>query len=214
MKKFDVICFDVDSTLVACEGVDWLAEKKGVGQEVRQLTELAMSGNTPMEEVFRKKIDLLKPSKKELEVLGEYYCSQLVEKAEDVVTSLKSAGIDIWLVTGGLLPAVIPLANTLHISSDNIHANEVYFDSTGSYLGINPDCTLIQTQGKAACVEKIGSNRRIAFVGDSVTDLATKQHVTTFIGYGGVKVRQKVKDESEFFIKSRSLEPLLWLALD
>lgn len=214
MKKFDVICFDVDSTLVACEGVDWLADEKGVGREVRRLTELAMNGETPMEEVFRKKIDILKPSKKDLELLGKYYCSQLVEKAEDVVASLKSVGIDVWLVTGGLLPAIIPLAETLHISSDNIHANEVYFDSQGEYVGINPDCTLIQSQGKASCVEKIGNNRKIAFVGDSVTDLATKHHVTTFIGYGGVKIRQKVKDESDFFIKSRSLEPLLWLTLD
>ena len=26
--KFDVICFDVDSTLVTCEGVDWLAKQR------------------------------------------------------------------------------------------------------------------------------------------------------------------------------------------
>jgi phosphoserine phosphatase len=214
MKKFDVICFDVDSTLVQCEGVDWLADQKGVGGEVRHLTELAMSGDLPMEEVFSKKIDILKPSKKELGILGEYYCSQLVEKAEEVVDSLMSADIDVWLVTGGLLPAILPLANTLRISQENIHANEVYFDLTGNYLGINHNCTLVKTNGKADCVKKIGNNRRVAFVGDSVTDLATKPNVTSFIGYGGVKARQKVKDESEFFIKSQSLEPLLWLVLD
>ena len=58
-NKYDIICFDVDSTLVACEGVDWLAEQKGVEKEVRFLTEQAMTGGVPMEEVLAKKIDIL-----------------------------------------------------------------------------------------------------------------------------------------------------------
>ena len=61
--------------------------------------------------------------------------------------------------------------------------------------------------------EKIARGRKIAFVGDSVTDLATQPVVTTFIGFGGVVTRKKVKEEAEFFIKAKSLEPLLWLVV-
>ncbi len=213
-NKYDIICFDVDSTLVACEGVDWLAEQKGVEKEVRFLTEQAMTGEVPMEEVFAKKIDILRPSKKDLELLGEYYCSQLVEKAQDVVDELKEAGHDIYLVTGSFTPAILCLADKLGITPDHIHANEVYHDNFGDYRGLNLNCSLTKATGKAECARIIGNNKKTAFIGDSVTDLATKPVVTTFIGYGGVKIRKRVKENADFFIKSRSLEPLLWLVLD
>lgn len=211
LPNYDVICFDVDSTLVTIEGVDWLAQQKGVGKQVQHLTQLAMDGEVPMQEVFGKKIDILAPSRSELEELGKYYCSQITDGAEKVVQTLTDLGIEVWLITGGLYLALLPLADKLHIPQDHIHANEVYFDEMGNYKGINKNCTLTRTDGKAQCATVIGKGRQMAFVGDSVTDLATKSVVKTFIGFGGVVTRKKVKEEAEFFIKSKSLEPLLSL---
>lgn len=213
-NKFDTICFDVDSTLVACEGLDWLAEQKGLGSEVKKITEQAMNGEVKMENSFAKKIDLIKPSKKELELLGEYYCSKLVESASDVVFNLKQAGLDIWLVTGSLQPAIFCLAERLQIPLNHVFSNEVYHNSYGDYQGIDQGSPLTKSSGKASCVQKIGKDKKIAFIGDSVTDLATKPVVSSFIGYGGVTVRSTVKENAEFFIKTRSMEPLLWLVLD
>jgi phosphoserine phosphatase len=213
-NKYDIICFDVDSTLVKCEGLDWLAEEKGVGEEVCHLTEQAMNGEVPMEEIFSKKLDILRPSKKDLDLLGEYYCSKLVEKSTDVLETLHKAGLDIYLVTGSFTPAILCLAEKLQIPEDHIHANEIYHDTFGEYRGINLNCSLTKSSGKKECATAIGNNKKIAFVGDSVTDLATQPVVTTFIGYGGVKVRKKVKENADFYIKSESLEPLLWLILD
>ncbi|MEK7605935.1 MAG: HAD-IB family phosphatase [Patescibacteria group bacterium] len=211
--KFDVICFDVDSTLVTCEGVDWLAKQKGVGEQVKRLTELAMTGKVPMEEVFCQKIDILKPSQKEMQALGEYYCSKLTKGALDVIKDLRKVGVEIFLVTGGFLPAILPLAAKLKIPPARVHANDVYTNKNGHYKGINRECSLTTSNGKAICAKNIAQGRKIAFVGDSVTDLATQPVVTTFIGFGGVVTRKKVKEEADYFIKTESLEPLLWLVV-
>ncbi len=209
--NYHAICFDVDSTLVTCEGLDWLAELKGVGEEVKSLTTKAMNGEVPMESVFGKKLDIIRPSQKELLKVGEYYCSSITDGVEEVFDVLKQLGVDIWLVTGSFYDALYPLADRLQIPRDKIHANDVYFDDLGNYQGINLDCTLTKASGKAQCAKVIGQGREVAFIGDSVTDLATKPVVKTFVGFGGVVTRQKVKDEAEFFIKSPSLAPLLSL---
>lgn len=210
----DIIIFDVDSTLVTIEGLDWLAEQKGVGDSVKKLTQLSMEGAVPMEEVFAKKLSILAPTRKEIATLAAYYCQTLSEDCEEVVATLLSAHKDVWLVTGSFTQAVTPLADKLRIPRQNIHANDIYFDASDRFKGINADCTLTKASGKSRCVQKIGKNKRVAFVGDSVTDLATQPYVTTFVGYGGVAVRKKVRDEAAFFIKSKSLAPLLTLVLD
>lgn len=211
--NYEVICFDVDSTLVTCEGVDWLAEQKGLGEQVKKLTELAMTGQVPMEDVFCQKIEILKPSRQEMQALGEYYCSCLTDGVVDVFRDLRKLGVEISLVTGGFSPAILNLADKLEIPPNRVHANDIYTNKNGDYQGINRECSLTTSKGKAICAKNIGRGRKIAFVGDSVTDLATQPVVTTFIGFGGVVTRQKVKEEADFFIKSKSLEPLLWLIL-
>ena len=49
------IFFDFDSTLVKLETLDVLAQMKGIGEEVKVLTEASMNGLVPIEEVFEKK---------------------------------------------------------------------------------------------------------------------------------------------------------------
>ena len=45
-----LICFDMDSTLIRTEVIDELADRAGVGEEVRAITESAMRGEIDFEE--------------------------------------------------------------------------------------------------------------------------------------------------------------------
>ena len=38
LKRAGAVCFDVDSTVITHEGIDLLADFKGVGKEVSELT--------------------------------------------------------------------------------------------------------------------------------------------------------------------------------
>ena len=55
-----LICFDMDSTLVHTECIDELAERAGVGDQVRAITESAMRGEIDFKESFTQRCKLLK----------------------------------------------------------------------------------------------------------------------------------------------------------
>src|SRR5688500_1106086 len=127
MNAYDIIFFDVDSTIVAVEGVDWLAERKGVYEEVARLTKLSMEGEVTIDAVFAQKLNLLAPSIKELESVGEMYCQSLTDDASQFIESLQSAGKEVWLVSGSFHPAIAILADYLKIPIARTKTNAVYF---------------------------------------------------------------------------------------
>lgn len=212
-KKHDIICFDVDSTLVTCEGLDWLAEQKKIGDKVKVLTQLSMEGTVPMQEVFEKKLNILSPTRSEMKQVGEHYCQSITEDAVGVIDVLQALKKEIWLITGGFAPAIMPLAKKLRIPTSNIMTNVIFFNDQGFYKGIDVTNQLANADGKSIHVQTLGRGRKVAFVGDGVTDLATKPFVKTFIGYGGVVTRKAVEQNSVYFIKQRSLAPLLQYVL-
>ena len=46
-----LICFDMDSTLIQTEVIDELAERAGVGEKVKAITESAMQGDIDLRKV-------------------------------------------------------------------------------------------------------------------------------------------------------------------
>lgn len=55
-----LICFDMDSTLIETEVIDELADRAGVGEQVRAITERAMRGEIDFKESFTQRVALLK----------------------------------------------------------------------------------------------------------------------------------------------------------
>jgi phosphoserine phosphatase len=50
---------------------------------------------------------------------------------------------------------------------------------------------------------------RAAFIGDGVSDLEAKPAVDLFIGYGGVQIRERVKENADIFITARDLRAVV-----
>ena len=53
-----LICFDMDSTLIETEVIDELAERAGVGEHVRAITESAMRGEIDFTESLRRRVGM------------------------------------------------------------------------------------------------------------------------------------------------------------
>jgi phosphoserine phosphatase len=212
---FTHLIFDVDSTLANIEGLDWLADKKGLGDQVKTMTEAAMNGQVKMQDIFEKKVNLIAPSRFDMQLLGNYYTQQLVEDAADVITIFQTLDKQIHLVTGSFQPAIDILAQHLHLPSNHIFANPIIFKPDDSYDHIQPDHPLSNSGGKATIVQQILKKHPgySVFVGDSVTDKETDQVVDQFIGYGGIIIRHKVKHSAKIFITCHSLSPLLSILL-
>ena len=211
MKKFDAVFFDVDSTLVKIEGLDWIASYKEKGGEIQELTKKSMEGRMGFNEAMVKKMRILAPSLEEMRMLGRIYCQHLVDGVEHVVSLLHALGKEVWILSGNFRPAVEILAEKLGIPDDRIICNNIFFNAHGAYCGFDVENDLTHNNGKARVMKRIcrKNKHRTVFVGDGVTDLEAKDCVALFVGFGGVVERKIVKEKADVYISTPSLYPLL-----
>ena len=197
--KFRHVFFDVDSTLVTIEGIDVLANGN---PEIARLTEAAMNGEITVDEVYGKRLEIIRPAMPAVAALGERYVASLTDGARDAVTRLRDAGVNVQLVTAGIRQAILILADHLGISHRAVNAVALHFDGTGKYEDFDRTSPLTRTGGKETVVRDLRarSKGKAAFIGDGVTDLETKPVVDLFIGFGGVHVRDRVKENADVYV--------------
>lgn len=197
--KYRLLFFDVDSTLVTIEGIDVLAAGN---PEVARLTEMAMNGEISVEDVYAKRLEAIRPTRDAVDALAQRYIASIVEGVEDSFATLREAGAVIHLVTAGLARAIAPLAARLRVPDRSVHAVGISFDDKGNYVDFDGHNPLARSGGKEVVVRDVRarSKGKAAFIGDGVTDLETKPAVDLFIGFGGVHVRPRVKENAEVFV--------------
>jgi phosphoserine phosphatase len=209
-RSFDLVCFDCDSTLSRVEGIDALARRAGVEQEVAPLTAAAMAGELALDAVYGKRLDLVRPDRAAVEWLAGLYVEQVVPGAVETVEALHGAGKDVHIVSGGLRQAILPLANRLGISLEKIHAVDVVFGDEGSYADFDRASPLARPGGKAEVCRVLGSaGKSVALVGDGATDIEAREAGAYIVGFGGVVVRDTVKSGADIFFCGPSLTAVL-----
>ena len=226
---FQRVIFDCDSTLTAVEGIDELASLKGQTEHIAELTRRAMDGLVALEDVYAARLELLRPTRAELARVGRLYRRSLVPEAAETVAALQAAGVDVFIVSGGLKAAVIDLARYLKIPAANVFAVEVemdpfqgrWWDYVGHRFAGNPEerylafapTPLAESNGKITVVSTLSANTRTMMVGDGSTDLATVGTADLFVGFGGIARRQAVVDGADVFLEGPGLAAVLPLAL-
>ncbi|HEV8436016.1 MAG TPA: HAD-IB family phosphatase [Thermoanaerobaculia bacterium] len=199
--KFRFVFFDVDSTLVTIEGIDVL----GAGNpEIALLTERAMNGEIALEDVYAKRLEIIRPSRADVEALGERYIASIVPGAKEAIETLGNVGVQIHLVTAGIAQAIHPLASHLGVPERAVHAVALRFNASGDYEDFDRRSFLTRSGGKELVVRDVRARThgKAAFVGDGASDLEAKPAVDLFIGFGGVHVRPKVKENAAVFAMS------------
>ncbi|MFL5732648.1 MAG: HAD-IB family phosphatase [Chloroflexia bacterium] len=209
-EPFERVVFDCDSTLSEIEGIDELAAMNGVLYEVAEMTREAMGGAVPFEEVFGRRLDLIRPTRKHLDGVGKLYVASLVEDAVATVEALARLGVEVRLVSGGYKEALEPLATNLGIDADGLHANELLFGPAGEYVGFK-DNPLSRSHGKAEVIKSLPA-RPTMFIGDGASDVEVSRHVELFVGYGGVASRKHVHESAPVYLHGESLAPVLVMA--
>lgn len=206
--KYRFVFFDVDSTLVTIEGIDVLANGN---PEIVRLTEAAMNGEIPVDQVYGRRLEIIKPTLGDVLALGEQYVNSMVEGVEETIATLKGAGVDVHLVTAGIAQAIAPLAARLGIAPRAVHAVPLQFDAAGSYAGFDRRSLLTRPGGKELVVRAIltRAKGKSAFVGDGITDLDAKPAVDLFIGFGGVVARDRVREQAEVYVTEPTLRAVL-----
>ena len=208
--SFDIVCFDCDSTLSKIEGIDELGRRSGLFDELVALTNAAMNGELALEQVYGKRLDLIKPDKAQMDGLAELYISEMVEGVEEVFSTLLDQGKQVHIISGGIRQAILPLAEKLGLPAHHVHAVDVLFNEDGTYNDFDQQSPLAKTGGKAViCKQLVNGNKSMAMIGDGKTDLEAKNAGATVIGFGGVAERQIVVEQADVFIKETSLTAVL-----
>lgn len=196
--SFATVCFDCDSTLVNIEGVDELAKRVGLGEEVEKLTHAAMNGECPLDAVYGRRLALIRPDRDAIEWLAGRYVDELLPGAVETIVDLQAQGRCVHIVSGGIRQALLPLAETLRIPANYVHAVEVYFDEQGAYLGFDTGSPLAKSGGKTeVCRQLKPENGELIMIGDGQTDLETRQAGVFFIAFTGVFERSAVVSQAD-----------------
>jgi phosphoserine phosphatase len=204
--KFDAVCFDCDSTLTRIEGIDELARRSGREAEIVPLTAAAMEGALSLEEVYARRLEIVRPGREDLAWLGERYIEEMVDGARATIAALQFLGKAVYVISGGFLQSVARLAQAVAIPASHVRAVEIHLDSTGNFTGFDAGSPLIRGDGKAEiCRDLARRHGAIAMVGDGITDLAARAGGAYVIGFGGVARRQAMVDGADSFIAHANL---------
>jgi len=208
-----LIVFDCDSTLSSIEGIDELARAKGpdIFHEVETLTNGAMNGEVPLDEVFARRLEIIQPTKATCDEVAQLYIDTIEPTAEATLCTLREQGWTIVILSGGFKRLIEPLAQQLQI--DRIEAVPLALDNEGNYLSFDDTYPTTYNGGKPEIIQQLKSEfspTKVIMVGDGVSDLETKPDVDSFIGYGRYTERSKVKEGADHFIYS--LDELLTIA--
>jgi phosphoserine phosphatase len=213
--RFDTICFDCDSTLTRIEGIDELAVRAGIADQIVPLTMAAMDGRMTIDAVYGQRLDLIRPDREAIAWLGQRYVDELVGGARETVAAVQLAGGAVHIISGGLRQPILVLANALGIPAAHVHAVDVHFDRAGCYAGFDTASPLARSGGKATVCRTIAAGgSSLAMVGDGVTDLEAREAGAFVVGFGGVIARPVVVAGADVFIAGPSLTDTLAVLLD
>lgn len=214
MPRYETVIFDFDSTLSTLEGIEELAA--GARGEVEALTDAAMRGTIPLEEVYGRRLELCDPTRERVAALGARYLETLVPDARETIAALQAEGIEVRIISGGLRPAIVAAGQELGVPEEHIAAVDVEFGEDGGYLGFDRGSPLAYSGGKRVIIERWGPalRRPVMLVGDGVTDLEAKPVVDAFVAFAGVVERAPVVEMADLVVRTQSLAPILAIALD
>ncbi|MFI3248085.1 MAG: phosphoserine phosphatase SerB [Rikenellaceae bacterium] len=202
-----LICFDMDSTLIETEVIDELAERAGVGAEVRAITESAMRGEIDFKESFKRRVEMLKGL--DVSVMEDIAQNlPITEGLERMMKILKRVGFKTAILSGGFTYFGRYLKQ--RFGFDYIYANELEVEGgklTGRYVG-----EIVDGERKAELLrllcqfEDIDIAQSIA-VGDGANDLP----MLNIAGLGiAFHAKPKVKENAKQSISTIGLDGILY----
>ncbi len=227
----NLVIFDCDSTLSTIEGIDELARMSGHEHDVAMLTKRAMEGDIPLEAVYGHRLTTTNPTQTQVREIANIYRATVVDGAREVIEALHALGTEVFIVSGGLIEPVRDFGVWLGVPREHIFAVNMEYDQLSgewwryweqpggqnpraNYLAFEPT-PLAGTKGKNRVIARLREQfpGRAMLIGDGGSDLEAGDEVDLFVGFGGVEYRERVAQQAPIYLRTRTLAPILPLAL-
>lgn len=191
--------FDMDSTIVAAETLDEMAERAGFGEQVAVITKKAMEEGLDFDWSLRTRLKKLEGVNADELCAPTYADMQLNEGAESLIKTLNEFGTKTILVSGGFTYFTEKVSQRLGM--DGHHGNVLEVDENGLLTGcvVNDD-DIVNGERKAKYLEhyaaQYGIDVKDAYaMGDGSNDIAMMSLAGMGVGYHparGKKVEQEI----------------------
>ena len=187
-----LVAMDMDSTLVAIETIDEIADMQGIRQQVTDITASAMRGEIDFAESLRRRAALLQGLDEQ--ALHTVYSERmkLNPGAEILLQHCKQSGIRTMLISGGFTFFTDRLGKKLGLDYTAANTLEIV---DGRLTGKVPG-TIIGAEGKADALQRVMEElgllpAQVMAIGDGANDLAMMAVAGTSIGYHAKPVVQE-----------------------
>jgi len=211
------VIFDFDSTLIAIESLEKilsasLESRPEVVAAIEAITAKGMNGQLSFGESLAQRLALAAPCKADVQQFGQEAYKYLTPGIDAVIRELHEREVDVRIVSGGLMEAILPLARVLGIPEGNVHAVRLVWSETGSFMGIDPGDPFSHSKrlGFEGIVDKL--KRPIVVIGDGMTDyqLYESRLADAFIAFTGhVKRGSVINVAQHFAANAKEVQTLL-----
>jgi HAD superfamily phosphoserine phosphatase-like hydrolase len=200
-----IIIFDVDSTLLQVESLDFAVARALAGQpggkaraaELAEITDRGMAGALDFRQSLETRIAMAGLSREDVEAAAQALKAETTPGIAELLTALRVRSPGVFAVSGGFAELVTPALEGLGFSPGDIRANRFVFDADGKVADFDRDNPLSRSGGKApvaAALKSLTGADLAVMVGDGITDYEAfaSGGADAFIGFGGVVRREAV----------------------
>ena len=205
MRKYLVV-LDVDSTLIEQEVIELLAERVGLGDQVKTLTNLAMAGEIDFHEALEQRVGLLEGLSAEVfkELLAEI---RVTDGVPELVSAVHYSGGLVGAISGGFSQVLEPLAQQLSLDFFKANVLEV----AGGVLTGKISGEIVDAEMKARTLlqwaEEFGFDViDTVAVGDGANDIQMLKASGFAVAF---RPKEVLRPHADLIIEGDSLEPLI-----
>lgn len=175
--KARTLILDFDSTVVAAETLDVLAEialaddpaREAKTAEIGRITDAAMAGELGIDVALAQRLALLNADRAAVEAVTARMVGLITPSVFAHADWLRARAEQVWIVSSGFEGVIAPVAALLGLPAERVIANRLAFQG-GRALGVDPACAAARPGGKAEAVRALGAPRPIVMCGDGWTD--------------------------------------------
>jgi phosphoserine phosphatase len=204
--KRHLVVIDVDSTMIAQEVIELLAERVGLREKVKSLTDQAMAGEIDFREALLMRVGLLEGLSEEVfqEVLSEI---TVTDGVLELIAAVQNSGGLVGAISGGFSQVLEPLAKKLGL--DIFRANNLEVEEgkiTGKISGDIVDAE-VKAKTLLSWAEQYGFDvADTVAIGDGSNDIA----MLKASGFGvAFRPKDVLRPYADLIIDGNSLAPVI-----